>query len=126
MIAFVSGKLVSKAPTEAVVDVGGVGYQVGIPTSSFEKLPEIGEPVRLLTVHHVREDTQALFGFVTDAERALFRHALSVSGVGPRLGLAILSSMSPTEVAEAVATGNSGALTRIPGVGRKTSRTPDH
>ncbi|NNF03929.1 MAG: Holliday junction branch migration protein RuvA [Rhodothermales bacterium] len=121
MIDYVSGKLVSKKPTEAVVDVGGVGYRVEIPTSTFEDLPDVGQPVRILTYHHVREDAQLLFGFMGVEERSVFELMLNVSGIGPKLALAALSAMRPGELRDAVLNDDSGMLTRIPGVGRKTA-----
>lgn len=121
MITFLSGKLVDKRPTEAVLDVGGVGYLVQIPASSFERLPDAGEAAHLHTVLHVREDAMQLFGFATTAERRVFETMLAVSGVGPRLALAALSAMSPAELRESVMAGETAMLTRIPGVGRKTA-----
>lgn len=121
MIDFVSGKLFSKKPTSAVVDVGGVGYRVDIPTSTFEALPAKGEPVRLITHHHVREDAVLLYGFSTDAERDVFEMMIAVSGVGPKLALAALSAMRPGEIRDRILEGDAAMLTRIPGVGRKTA-----
>ncbi|MEM8599013.1 MAG: Holliday junction branch migration protein RuvA [Bacteroidota bacterium] len=122
MITYVSGTLVAKAPTEAVIDVQGLGYAVLIPASSFDKLPAVGAPAKLLTVHHVREDAALLFGFATGAERTLFREMTSVSGVGPKLALAALSAMAPAELRAAVIADDAAMLTRIPGVGKKTAQ----
>ncbi|MEL6613467.1 MAG: Holliday junction branch migration protein RuvA, partial [Bacteroidota bacterium] len=122
MITYVSGTLVAKKPTEAVIDVQGLGYEVLIPASSFDKLPAVGSPAKLLTIHHVREDAALLFGFATDAERALFREMTSVSGVGPKLALAALSAMAPAELRAAVIADDAAMLTRIPGVGKKTAQ----
>lgn len=121
MITFLSGKLVDKRPTEAVLDVNGVGYLINIPASSYEKLPAAGKPAHLFTVLHVREDAMQLFGFATVAERRVFETMLGVSGVGPKLALAALSAMSPGELRENVMAGETAMLTRIPGVGRKTA-----
>jgi Holliday junction DNA helicase RuvA len=121
MIAYVSGTLVEKKPTEALVDVNGMGYEVLIPTSTYEALPEAGKPVRLLTHYHVREDAHTLFGFATAAERTLFEALLTVSGVGPRLALASLSAMRPAELRDYIIEGQVGMITKIPGVGRKTA-----
>lgn len=121
MIAYVSGTLAEKKPTVVVIDVQGLGYQLLIPTSTFEGLPAVGEAVRLYTVHHVREDAITLFGFATDGERQMFETMLSVSGVGPKLALAALSAMSPAELREHVLNGDATLLTNIPGVGRKTA-----
>jgi len=121
MIDYVSGKLVSKKPTEAVIDVGGIGYKCLIPTSTFEKLPAKAQPVALLTHHYVREDAITLFGFGTDEERSVFNMMLAVSGVGPKLALAALSALRPSEIRDQIIAGDSGMLTRIPGVGKKTA-----
>ncbi len=121
MIVYLSGSLASKKPTEAVVDVGGIGYRVLIPTSTFEKLPSRGEDVFVLTHHHVREDAMTLFGFATEEERTVFNMMLAVSGVGPKLALAALSALRPSEIRQRVIEGDSAMLTRIPGVGRKTA-----
>src|SRR5919108_405460 len=95
MITFLDGKLVNALPTQAIVDVGGVGYEVFIPLSSYDKLPAAGEPVRILTHLHVREDAQVLYGFMTAAERDLFRLLVNhVTGIGPKLALAVLSGIS--------------------------------
>ena len=122
MITYVSGTLVAKKPTEAVIDVQGLGYEVLIPASSFDKLPAVGSPAKLLTIHHVREDAALLFGFATDAERTLFREMTSVSGVGPKLALAALSAMAPAELRAAVIADDAAMLPRIPGVGKKTAQ----
>lgn len=121
MIAYVSGTLARKAPTEAVVEAGGLGYLVHIPASSFERLPEVGRPVKLITHYHVRDDAHQLYGFATEAERALFRTLIGVSGVGPRLGLAALSALPPEALRDAILEGDTGQLTRIPGVGKRTA-----
>src|SRR2546430_6881136 len=95
MITFLDGKLVGALPTQAIVDVGGVGYEVFIPLSSYDKLPAVGQSVRLLTHLHVREDAHILYGFMMPAERDLFRLLVNnVSGIGPKLALAVLSGMS--------------------------------
>lgn len=121
MIAFIRGKLVDKRPTQVLVDVNGMGYRVLIPTSTYEKLPDAGEPVRLLTHHYVREDAIHLYGFVSDAERHTFEAMVGVTGVGPKLALAALSAMSPADLRSHVTSGDVGFLTSIPGVGRKTA-----
>ncbi len=121
MIAYVSGTLTEKRPTEAVIDVGGLGYRLLIPTSSFDKLPPKGETARLFTTLIVREDSQTLYGFATEAERTMFETMIGVSGVGPKLGLAALSGMSPSELRDVVLGEDAGMLTRIPGVGKKTA-----
>jgi len=122
MIAFLEGRLVEALPTQVVVEVHGVGYEVFIPLSSFDKLPAPGQPVRLLTHLAVREDAHVLYGFATAAERDLFRLLVNhVSGIGPKLALNILSGMSPAAFRGAVAAGDVKALSRISGVGRKTA-----
>ena len=121
MIAFISGKLVLKRPAEATIEVGGVGFNILIPTSTFERLPMLGEPVKLSTHLHVREDALKLFGFSSDSERTLFQLMIRASGIGPKLALAALSAMSPADLSHNISSGNNIALTRIPGVGRKTA-----
>ena len=121
MIAQVRGRLVRKEPQEAVVDVGGVGYRVAIPLSTFYRIGEVGDEVSLLTHTHVREDTLALFGFLTSVEQALFERLIAVSGVGPRLALSILSGIEAPDLVAALRTSDVARLTRIPGVGKKTA-----
>lgn len=119
MIGSLSGVLTAKAPPHLLLEVGGIGYELEAPMSTFFVLPEIGERARLLTHLHVREDAHVLYGFGTAAERGLFRNLLKVSGVGPRIALAILSGVTAASFAEAVRNDDSAMLTRIPGVGRK-------
>jgi holliday junction DNA helicase RuvA len=121
MIGFVRGKLVIKAPPHLTVDVGGVGYDIEAPMSTFYTLPATGSEVRLLTHLVVREDAHILYCFGTQEERALFRNLLKVSGVGPKIALAILSGVSVEGFATCVRLQDAAALTRIPGVGRKTA-----
>jgi holliday junction DNA helicase RuvA len=121
VIAYVSGTLAAKTPTSAVIEAAGLGYEVLIPASSFERLPAVGKPARLLTHFHVREDAQTLFGFATEAERTLFRIMIGVSGVGPKLALAALSAMPPETLRDHILEGDASVLTRIPGVGKKTA-----
>lgn len=121
MIARVRGRLLRKEPQEAIVDVGGVGYRVTIPLSTFYRIGEPGEEVLLLTHTHVREDALALFGFLTAAEQGLFERLIAVSGVGPRLAIAILSGIETPELVAALRSSDVPRLTRIPGVGRKTA-----
>ena len=121
MYAYISGKLVEKRPTEVVVDVQGVGYLLNIPTSTFEGLPEAGQQAKLFTHHHVREDAVQLFGFISNAERKVFKVMLGVTGIGPKLALAALSAMGPAQLRDHVIHGETAVLTAIPGVGRKTA-----
>ena len=121
MYAYISGKLVEKRPTEVILDVQGIGYFLHIPTSTFESLPESGQQTKLFTYHHVREDAIQLFGFISNAERKVFEVMLAVSGIGPKLALAALSSMSPSQLRDHVVNGDTAVLTGIPGVGRKTA-----
>lgn len=121
MITYVSGKLVSKKATEAIIDVHGIGYQVHIPTSAYEALPKVGENATLHTHHYVREDAAMLYGFADPDQRAVFEAMLSVSGIGPKLALAALSAFPPADLREHVIRGDVGVLTGIPGVGRKTA-----
>src|SRR5213596_4025611 len=122
MITFLDGKLVSALPTQAIVDVGGVGYEVFIPLASYDKLPPVGQPVRILTHLHVREDAQVLYGFMTPAERDLFRLLVNnVSGIGPKLALAVLSGMSVNNFKAAVVNSDIASLSKISGLGKKTA-----
>ena len=121
MIAYLNGKLVDKAPTEATIDVEGVGYRVNIPLSTFDKLSEKGSLVKILTYLHVREDIQQLYGFATAEEKSLFKLLISVSGIGPKLSLRILSGASITEIESAILNKNVGILTAISGVGKKVA-----
>lgn len=119
MIGSLAGLLTHKAPPALLLEVSGVGYELEAPMSTFYSLPPIGQPVRLLTHLVVREDAHVLYGFATSAERQLFRSLLKVSGVGPRIALAILSGSTAEAFAACVHSGDAAALTRIPGVGRK-------
>jgi Holliday junction DNA helicase RuvA len=122
VITFLEGTLVSALPTQAVVDVAGVGYEVSIPLSSYDKLPGVGQPIHILTHLHVREDAHILFGFMTAAERDLFRLLVNnVSGIGPKLGLAVLSGMSVKNFKAAVVAADITALSKISGLGKKTA-----
>lgn len=122
MISFLHGKLVDALPTQIIVDVHGVGYEALIPLSSFDKLPAPGGEVRLLTHLVVREDAHVLYGFMTAAERELFRMLINtVSGIGPKIALNVLSGMNPVAFRGAVANGDVKALSSISGVGRKTA-----
>jgi holliday junction DNA helicase RuvA len=122
MITFLLGQLVDVLPTQVTVEVHGVGYEVLIPLSSYDKLPAPGGPIRLLTHLAVREDAHVLYGFMTAAERDLFRLLIqNVSGIGPKLALNILSGMDPTAFRGAVAASDVKALSRINGVGKKTA-----
>ncbi|MDX2080361.1 MAG: Holliday junction branch migration protein RuvA [Terrimicrobiaceae bacterium] len=122
MIAFLEGILAEALPTQIVVNVHGVGYQVLIPLSSFERLPAPGQPVKILTHLAVREDAHVLYGFSSVAERDLFRLLLHhVSGVGPKIALAVLSGMPVHSFQAAVVAGDIAAISRINGVGKKTA-----
>src|SRR3954470_10457521 len=121
MIAHLSGTLLSKQPTSAIVDVGGVGYEVVIPLSTFYELGENGSAVQLRIYTHVREDALQLFGFKTARERELFLQLISVNGVGPSLAIKLLSGMNADEMIASIRTNNLVRLVAIPGVGRKTA-----
>ena len=122
MITFLRGKLVEALPTQAVVEVGGVGYEVLIPLSSYDKLPAPGQDLKLLTQLIVREDAHILYGFATEGERDLFRLLVnSVSGIGPKTALNILSGMNAVAFRGAVASSDVKALSQISGVGKKTA-----
>lgn len=119
MIGSLAGVLLSKSPPHLVLEVGGIGYEIEAPLTTFASLPQVGERTRLLTHLHVREDAHVLYGFGAASERALFRNLLKVSGIGPRIALALLSGVSAASFAQAVHTKDTAMLTRIPGVGRK-------
>ena len=122
MITFLHGQLVESLPTQVVLEVQGVGYEVLIPLSSFDKLPAPGQPVHLLTQLIVREDAHILYGFMSAAERDLFRMLINnVSGIGPKTALNILSGMNAVAFRGAVANGDVKALSQISGVGKKTA-----
>jgi Holliday junction DNA helicase RuvA len=121
MIAHLSGTLLSKHATSVILDVGGVGYEVNIPLSTFYDLGDIGATVQLRIYTHVREDALQLFGFRTARERELFLRIISVSGIGPKLGITLMSGMSADEMIESIRTNNLARLTLIPGIGRKTA-----
>lgn len=122
MISFIHGKLVEALPTQVIVDVNGIGYEVLIPLSSFDKLPQPGGEVKLLTQLIVREDAHILYGFASGAERELFRMLINnVSGIGPKTALNILSGMNPVAFRGAVASSDVKSLSQISGVGKKTA-----
>lgn len=122
MIAFLQGVLIESLPTQVVVEAGGIGYQVFIPLSSFDRLPVPGASVKILTHLQVREDAHVLYGFMTAAERDLFRLLVNnVSGIGPKLALAVLSGMSVASFKAAVVGNDVAALARISGLGKKTA-----
>jgi Holliday junction DNA helicase RuvA len=122
MITFVRGKLREKKPTSVVIENNGVGLEISVPTSTSKVLIGKDETVFLLTHLYVKEDALRLFGFATEDERELFRHLLSVSGVGPRLALTILSGVSIPDFYKLITQGNDAALTAIPGIGKKTAQ----
>jgi Holliday junction DNA helicase RuvA len=121
MIGRIHGVLLEKNPPQILVECAGVGYEVEVPMSTFYNLPAPGAPVTLLTHLVVREDAHLLYGFGTDAERRAIRQLLKISGVGARTALAVLSGLSVGELAEAVTLQETGRLTRIPGIGKKTA-----
>ena len=121
MIAHLSGTLLSKQPTTAIIDVGGVGYEVAIPVSTFYELGENGSPAQLRVYTHVSQDAIRLYGFKTVRERELFLQLISVNGVGPGLAIKLLSGMNADEMIAAIRTNNLVRLVAIPGVGRKTA-----
>jgi Holliday junction DNA helicase RuvA len=121
MIGRLTGLLAEKNPPQLLIDVGGVGYEVDVPMSTFYNLPGLGERVTLLTHFVVREDAQVLFGFLTAQERATFRLLVKISGVGPRTALSILSGLSVGELAQAISLQESARLVKVPGIGKKTA-----
>lgn len=121
MIAYIRGTLVEKEPTRAVIEAGGVGYELLVPLSTYEKLPRTGSEAKLLAYHCVREDDEILFGFWAEDEKAMFAKLTSVSGVGPKIALAILSGSSIAELAMSIAGGDAKRISAIKGVGKKTA-----
>ena len=121
MIGFLRGTLVTKRPPSLTLDVGGVGYELEAPMSTFYRLPDTGQPLSLVTHLVVREDAHLLFGFGTENERATFRKLTKISGIGARIALSVLSGLSVAELAQAVTMQESGRLTKVPGIGKKTA-----
>jgi len=121
MINQLTGKILQKSPTETTIDVGGVGYQVFTPVTTFDRLPDIGETVTVFTYLHVREDAMQLFGFSTKQDKELFRKLITISGVGPKLAQTVMSGLSYDELIRAIQQGNIIQLNKIAGVGKKTA-----
>ena len=121
MIGKLTGTLLEKNPPEVMVDCHGVGYEVQVPMSTFYNLPDLGHTVSLLTHFVVREDAQLLYGFASVQERQTFRTLIKVSGIGPRMALALLSGMSTHDLAQAVSLQESGRLVKVPGIGKRTA-----
>lgn len=121
MIALLRGVLLEKHPNQAIVEAGGVGYDVTIPVSTYTHLPDKGAEVRLRIHTHVREDALALYGFLTQDEKALFEKLIGVSGIGPKLAVTILSGLAAPDLIHAIGRGEVERLVRIPGIGKKTA-----
>lgn len=121
MIAFLRGTLLEKHPNQAIVDTGGVGYDVQIPVSTFSSLPDAGAEVRLRIHTHVREDALLLYGFLTAEEKAIFEKLITVSGIGPTLAIKVLSGLNTSDLVTAIRNSQVDQLVRIPGVGKKTA-----
>jgi Holliday junction DNA helicase RuvA len=121
VIGRLNGRLAAKNPPQVLLDVGGVGYELDVPMSTFYGLPATGEAVTLYTHLVVREDAHTLYGFATLEERSAFRQLIRISGVGARTALAVLSGLSVSDLAHSIATQDAGRLTRIPGIGKKTA-----
>lgn len=121
MIGRITGTLIEKHPPQVVLDVGGVGYEIDVPMSTFYNLPATGEQIALYTHLAIREDAHLLYGFGTDSERQAFRQLLKVSGIGAKTALSVLSGMSVAELGNAIASQETGHLIRVPGIGKKTA-----
>jgi Holliday junction DNA helicase RuvA len=121
MIAHLRGRLLERHPNLVIVDVGGVGYEVTIPVSTYSSLPETGAEVQLHIHTHVREDALQLFGFISGADKALFEKLITVSGIGPKLAVTALGGLTAPDLAQAIREGSVEQLVRIPGVGKKTA-----
>ncbi len=121
MIAFLHGTLVEKTPSVATLDVHGVGYEVFISLSTYDRLPATGSFCRLLTYHHIREDAQILFGFMQAEEKAMFERLIGVNGVGPKMALSVLSGLTVAELSLAIAENNLKRISAVHGIGKKTA-----
>ncbi len=121
MIAFLHGKLVEKTPSVATIDVQGVGYEVLISLSTYDRLPATGSICRLLTYHHIREDAQILFGFIQAEEKSMFERLIGVNGVGPKTALSVLSGLTVSELTLAIADNNIKRISSVHGIGKKTA-----
>lgn len=121
MIAYIRGVLAEKEPTRAVIEAAGVGYELFIPLSTYDRLPKTGSEVKLLAFHDVREDAEVLYGFATAPEREMFTKLTAVNGVGPKIAVAILSGSGISELSLAIASGNVKRISAIKGVGKKTA-----
>lgn len=121
MITFLDGKLEEKQPARVVMNVGGVGYQVAVPLSSFDRLPPAGDPCRILIYHHITDVSQALFGFCTEEERNMFTLLLGVSGIGPKIAISALSGLSVRELKAALVESDVKRISSISGIGKKTA-----
>jgi Holliday junction DNA helicase RuvA len=121
MIALLSGILFAKTPPRVIVQTAGLGYEVDLPMSSFYGLPAVGQSVTLLTHLVVREDAHLLYGFTTEGERSAFRELIKISGIGPRIALAVLSGLTVEQLSQAVALQDTASLVKVPGIGKKTA-----
>jgi Holliday junction DNA helicase RuvA len=121
MISYVRGILDHKEPNRVIVDVNGMGYEVFVPLSTYQKLPAVGSQVKLHTYHHIREDIMDLYGFFSSEEKEIFELVLSISGVGTKVALSILSFVSVDEFRRSIAQGDMKTLTKIPGIGKKSA-----
>lgn len=119
MITYLHGILTKKSPTEITVDIGGVGYAVHISLSTYEQIPDLNAEVHILTYHHIREDAQLLYGFLTENEREMFKLLIGVSGIGPKMAQTILSGIRPDELIRTITHNALSTLTSIPGIGKK-------
>ncbi|MFQ6673977.1 MAG: Holliday junction branch migration protein RuvA, partial [Fidelibacterota bacterium] len=122
MIHSVRGKLKEKAPTTLVIDIGGLALRMGIPMSTFDRLPHEGDEVQVLTYLNVREDALELYGFYSDDELSLFKMLIGITKIGPKLAIGILSGTTPEEFKRRIIAGDVGALTALPGIGQKTAK----
>ena len=122
MFAYISGNLAQKNPTSVVIDVSGIGYEIFIPLSTYEALPPKNHQIKLLIYHYVREDVEALYGFITSDEKNLFQMLISISGIGPKVAISIMSGTNPEQFRNRIISGDVKALTLIPGIGVKTAK----
>ena len=121
MISYIRGELIEKDPTRVIIEAAGVGYELIVPVSTYDKLPRVGEEAKLLAYHAVREDDEVLYGFATADERTVFLELIGVSGVGPKIAIAILSGSGVGELSMSIASGDAKRISAIKGVGKKTA-----
>lgn len=122
MIAYVRGQLACIGTDFIILEAGGLGYRIFVSASAFQRLPAVGQEIKLFTYHHVREDAMVLYGFLTREEEEIFMHLIAISGIGPKGALTILGALEPRQLIQSIVSGDVNALTQIPGIGKKTAQ----